>query len=83
MKKWILKVAGNWFLPSIKKEALKYAESEELQKKYVKIINEKMDIPGITEETEKKLLDAAYDALQELAKENIDKIDIDKIVEKL
>jgi hypothetical protein len=83
MKKFILKLVAKWFLPSIKDELLKYIESIELQKKYVKILNEKIDIPGITEETEEKLIDAVYDAAQELAKENINKIDINLLLDRI
>jgi hypothetical protein len=83
MKKFILKLVVKWFLPSIKDELLKYIESIELQKKYVKILNEKIDIPGITEETEEKLIDAAYDAARELAKENINKIDINLLLDRI
>lgn len=81
MKKFLLKTVSKWFLPGLKEKALEYVQCEDLQATLVKRINAKMDIPQLSEEVEAKLLDAAYDAVQEIAKENIDKIDIEKILE--
>jgi len=80
MKKFLVKIVGGLVLPQLKKLALKYVEDEELQKKYTKMLNDKIDIPDVPEENEQKWLDASYDVAQVLIKENIEKIDIDKIV---
>ena len=83
MKKFLVRILGGMVWPMIKTRALEFVDSEELQQKYVKMLNDKMDIPDVPEEMEKKLLDAAYDVAQILARENIEKIDIDKIADSL
>lgn len=60
MKKWLLKLVK----PLIKKQVVEYIEDENNQVKYVRLLNEKVDLPNMDEEAEKKLLDQLYDALQ-------------------
>ena len=81
MKKLLIRIAAKWALPVLKEEVMKFVNSEELQIKYVKLLNTKLDIPNLSEEVERKLLDASYDAAQELIKENINKVDLEKIME--
>ncbi|MFW6272630.1 MAG: hypothetical protein ACOC2U_02480 [bacterium] len=83
MKKLLFKIVNKWFLPQIQEKAVVYIESEEIQKKFVKLASERIKLEGLSEEAEIKLLNAAYDAAQELAKENIKHIDLDKIMENL
>jgi len=73
---WIQKIGAKMLWPRIKKEVLKYVESEEYQKKYVEIINKKLDLPNLSEVAEAKLLNQIYDAGQEAVSEMIDKIEI-------
>jgi len=73
---WIQKIGAKMLWPRIKKEVLKYVESEEYQKKYVEIINKKLDLPNLSEVAEAKLLNKIYDAGQEAVSEMIDKIEI-------
>lgn len=54
----------NLIKPFVKKEIIKYINNEDNQKKYVKLLNDKVDLPNMDEEAEKRLIDQLYDALQ-------------------
>lgn len=76
---WIKKLTLKMVWPLIKKKVIEYIESEEWQKKLVERINDKLDIPRISETTEKKIINQMYDAAQELAVEFVDGIDVDNL----
>ncbi|MFW6130575.1 MAG: hypothetical protein ACOC56_05260 [Atribacterota bacterium] len=76
---WIKKLTLKMVWPLIKKKVIEYIESEEWQKKLVERINDKLDIPRISEATEKKIINQMYDAAQELAVEFVDGIDVDNL----
>jgi hypothetical protein len=78
--KWLKKLTLKMVWPLLKKKAIDYVESNEWQEKLTKRLNDKLDIPRISEETEKKIINQMYDAGQELAVEFIESIDIDKVV---
>ena len=48
---------------------------DELQEKVITALNKNIDIPFISEKTEKKILDALYDSIEDVIKETI----IDKL----
>jgi len=73
---WIQKIGAKILWPRIKKEILKYVKCEEYQKRYIEIINKKIDIPNLSEEAETKLLNQIYDAVQEAVSEMIEKVEI-------
>jgi len=64
--------------PKIKKFLIDYIKSEENQKKYVDLINRKLDIPNLSEDAEAKLLNQVYNAGQEALVEIVENFDIDK-----
>ena len=74
-KKMLVKIV--W--PRIKQFLINHIKSEETQKKYVEIINNKLDIPNLSDEAEAKLLNQVYDAGQEALVEIVENFDIDKI----
>lgn len=76
---WIQKTAVKIVWPLVKKFVLDHVKSEESQKKYVDIINKKLDIPNLSEEAENKLLNQVYDAGQEALAEIINNFDIEKV----
>lgn len=76
---WIQRVLAKMVWPRIKQEILKYIKSEEVQKKYVDLINKKLDIPNLSEESETKLLNQVYDAGQAALAEVVEGINIDTI----
>jgi hypothetical protein len=76
---WVQRVLSKMVWPKIKQEILKYIKSEETQKKYVDLINKKLDIPNLSEEAETKLLNQVYDAGQEALVEVVEGINLDKI----
>jgi len=80
MKKFFLRIAAKWAWPALKENILQYVKNENLQIKFVKLLNKKLDIPNLSEEVERKLLDAAYDAAQELITEQIEKVNLVEIV---
>jgi len=69
-----MKVLIKMFKPLIKKVLRKELEKQDNQDLVVGIINEKLDIPKLTEAEEKKLLDQVYDAVEESALTLIDRI---------
>lgn len=75
-KKILLKLA--W--PKIKNSILGYIKSEEYQKKYIDLINNKINIPNLDESAEAKLLNQIYDATQVALTEIIENVDLDKII---
>lgn len=75
-KKILLKLA--W--PKIKNSILGYIKSEEYQKKYIDLINNKINIPNLDEAAEAKLLNQIYDATQVALTEIIENVDLDKII---
>lgn len=77
---WFQKMAVKLFWPKLKDFLLDHVKSEESQKKYVDIINKKIDIPNLSEEAEKKLLDQIYDAGQEAIVEIVENFDVEKII---
>lgn len=77
---FIQKTAVKIVWPMIKKFLLDHVKSEVSQKKYVDIINKKLDIPNLSEDSEIKLLNQVYDAGQEAIAEMIENFDISKIV---
>jgi hypothetical protein len=79
---WIKKVLVIIAWPLIKKNLLKNIQSDEYQLKFTKKINDKIDIPNVSEESEAKLLNQIYDAGQEVIVEFIDNIDIKTIIDK-
>lgn len=76
---WFQKIAVKMLWPRIKQFLIEHIKSEETQKKYVDLINNKLDIPNLSEEAEKKLLDQVYDAGQEALVEIIENFDVDKV----
>ena len=58
-----------------KEEIINKIFDDELQEKIVKKLNEKIDIPFISEKTEEKALNAIYDSIEDVVKATI----IDKI----
>jgi len=64
--------------PKIKVFLINHIKSEENQKKYVELINQKLDIPNLSEEAEAKLLNQVYDAGQEALIEIVENFNIDK-----
>jgi len=76
---WIQKTAVKVVWPMVKKFLLEHIKSEESQKKYVDIINRKLDIPNLSEEAETKLLNQVYDAGQEALVEIINNFDVEKL----
>ena len=81
--KFLKKLAIKMLYPRLKKIVLGYVESDEWQEQLTKKLNDKLDIPRISEATEKKIINQMYDACQELAVEAIESIDIDKLVDKV
>ena len=75
---FIQKIAIKMLWPKIKKFLIDYIKSEETQKKYVELINQKLDIPNLSEDAEAKLLNQVYDAGQEALVEIVENFDIDK-----
>jgi hypothetical protein len=59
---------------------LGYIKSEEYQKKYIDLINNKINIPNLDEAAEAKLLNQIYDATQVALTEIIENVDLDKII---
>lgn len=70
MKNWTLKLLK----PFIKRYITKKLADEDMQNTAIGIINEKIDIPKLTEKQEEKLLNQIYDALEEALIEIIDQI---------
>ena len=75
---FIQKIAIKMLWPKIKKFLIDYIKSEENQKKYVDLINRKLDIPNLSEDAEAKLLNQVYNAGQEALVEIVENFDIDK-----
>ena len=75
---FIQKMAIKMLWPKIKKFLIDHIKSEEIQKKYVDLINQKLDIPNLSEDAETKLLNQVYDAGQEALAEIVENFDIDK-----
>jgi hypothetical protein len=67
-------------MPFIKKEIMIKIDCDEFKKKTIKIINEKIDIPNLSEEKEEQIIEALYEAAREIAKNNIDKVDLNSIL---
>lgn len=65
----------NDLLVKHKEELVSKIFDDELQEKIVNKLNENINIPIISEGTEKKILDAIYDSIEEVVKKTI----IDKI----
>ena len=65
----------NDLLAKHKDELVAKIFDDELQEKIVTKLNENINIPIISEKTEKKILDAIYDSVEEVIKKTI----IDKI----
>lgn len=81
--KWLKKMVIKMVYPKLKKFLLGYVLSNEWQKKLTTKLNQKLDIPRISEATEEKIINQMYDAGQELAVEFIEGIDIEKILDKV
>lgn len=77
---WIQKTALKMVWPKAKEILINYIKNEENQKKYVELINKKLDIPNLSEESERKLLNQVYDAAQEATVEILDKVNLDVFV---
>jgi hypothetical protein len=60
-----------WAWPMIQKMLIEYIKSDEYQKRFVELINTKLDIPNLSEASEFKLLNEVYDVAQEVALETI------------
>ena len=75
---WFQKIALKMVWPKAKAFLIDYIKSEETQKKYVELINKKLDIPNLSEEAEAKLLNQVYDAGQEALVEIVENFDIEK-----
>lgn len=75
---WFQKIAVKMLWPKIEQFLIEHIKSEETQKKYVDLINKKIDIPNLSEEAETKLLNQVYDAGQEALVEIVENFDIDK-----
>ena len=60
--------------PLIKKYVIAELENKETKDKVIQIINEKIDIPKLTEKQEQKLFNQIFDALGESLVEIIEKI---------
>ena len=78
VKKMLIKMV--W--PRVKKELLAYVECKQMQAKYVDLINKKIDIPGLPEESEARVLNEIYDTTRDAIKEVINSIDIDVVIHK-
>ena len=76
---FLKKMAIKLFWPKIKKDILAYVNCREIQAKYVNIINKKVNIPKLTEESEARLFNDIYDATRISIVEIIENIDINKI----
>ena len=81
--KWLKKMVIRMAWPKFKNYILDYVKSEEYQKKYVQKINDKLDIPNVSEKAEAKLLNQVYDAGQEVVVEFMENVDIKSIVDKV
>ena len=75
---WFQRMAVKMLWPRIKKFLIERIKSEEIQKKYIELINKKLDIPNLSEEAETKLLNQIYDAGQEALIEIVENVDLDK-----
>lgn len=60
MKKFFIKLAKPFF----KKSIIEYVESDYYQQEVIKLVNEKVDLPNMTEEAEEKIYNQIYDTLQ-------------------
>ncbi|MFW6247425.1 MAG: hypothetical protein ACOC22_04630 [bacterium] len=80
---WLKEMIISMAWPSIKKFILEYVQSDEYQKELVAKINNKVDIPNVTEETEAMLFNQVYDAGQETIVEFVNNVDIKQITEKV
>ena len=58
-----------------KDKIVDYIFDDELQEKIVKKLNDNIDVPFISEKTEEKYLNAIYDSIEEVVKQQI----IDKL----
>jgi hypothetical protein len=76
---WFQKIATKMLWPRIKQFLIDHVKSEETQKKYVALINKKLDVPNLSEDAEAKLLNQVYDAGQEALIEIIENFDVEKI----
>lgn len=83
MPKWIKKLVLKIAWPRIQEFLISYVKNDEYQKKLVDKINAKVDIPGIPEESEAKLMNQIYDAGQEATAEFIESIDIETVLDKV
>lgn len=58
------KLLWKFVKPFVKKQAIKYVENDANQEKIIDLLNQKVDLPNMTEEAEELLLNQVYDALQ-------------------
>jgi hypothetical protein len=79
---WITKILVKFAWPKVKKYLLQYVESNEYQELLINKVNEKIDIPNVSEKSEKKLLNQIYDAGQEVAIEFIETFNIEELMSK-
>lgn len=75
---WFQKIAVKMLWPRIKTFLIEHIKSEATQKKYVDLINQKIDIPNLSDDADAKLLNQVYDAGQEALVEIVENFDIDK-----
>ena len=69
-KKLAVKILGGVF----KREIKAILEDGELKEKWIAKINEKVDLPKLSEEEEKAHLDAIWDALEGVVEDVVDKL---------